>query len=93
MRYISGVHRDQISLFAEALNEYMIEHAEVRFIDAFVNTLDLSALHFTKAQTKTTGRKPHHPGDLLKLYIYGYLNGIPSSRRLEQEPRGNVEVM
>jgi transposase len=65
----------------------------VRVIEAHVNTLDVTALGFDKAITKETGRKPYHPGDLLKLYLYGYLNRVSTSRRLERECQRNVEVM
>jgi transposase len=65
----------------------------VRFIDAFVGGLDLQALGFGRATARETGRPPYHPGDLLKLYIYGYLNHLRSSRKLEKEANRNVEVM
>ena len=66
---------------------------EVITIDAFVDTLDVSDLGFSKAETKATGRKPYHPADLLKLYIYGYLNQVRSSRRLEKECHRNLELL
>ncbi len=65
----------------------------MRFLDAFVEHLDLQSLGFTRANPAHTGRPSYHPGDLLKLYLYGYLNRIRSSRRLEKEAQRNVEVM
>jgi transposase len=65
----------------------------VRFTDAFINNLDLRQMGFTHAVVQETGRPPYHPGDLLKLYVYGYLNRVRSSRRLEKEVNRNVELM
>ena len=93
MRHLTGQSRQQISLLPESLDEFVGADAPVRVIDAFVDTLDVAALGFDKAVTRDTGRKPYHPGDLLKLYVYGYLNGVSTSRRLERECRRNVEVM
>ncbi len=93
MRHIEGENRDQSSLFPETLEDFVGADHPVRVIDAFVDSLDLRALRFSKAQTKDTGRKPYSPGDLLKLYIYGYLNRVTTSRRLEAECQRNVEVM
>jgi transposase len=93
VRHLTGQSRQQVSLLPESLDEFVAADAPVRVIDAFVNTLDLSALGFDKAVTKDTGRKPYHPGDLLKLYVYGYLNRVSTSRRLERECQRNVEVM
>ena len=88
------VHRDQMVMFPESLDEYIADDNPVRFIDAFVDSLDLQALGFERAVPKETGRPPYHPGDLLKLYVYGYLNRVRSSRRLERESpaecRGDV---
>jgi transposase len=75
------------------LDDYIAEDNPVRFIDAFVDSLDLQALGFERAVPRETGRPPYHPGDLLKLYVYGYLNRIRSSRKLEREANRNVEVM
>ena len=80
-------------LFLPSLDEYITEDNPVRFIDAFVDQRDLHALGFTRAIAAPTGRPAYHPGDLLKLYIYGYLNRIRSSRLLERERQRNVEVM
>lgn len=65
----------------------------MRVIDAFVANLDLATLGFAKAQSAATGRPPYHPGDLLKLYVYGYLNQVRSSRRLEREAARNIELL
>jgi len=93
MSYIRGTDRSEILLFPEAIDDYITEDNPVRFIDAFVLSLDLVALGFTRATPATTGRPAYDPADLLKLYIYGYLNRIRSSRMLEQETQRNVEVM
>jgi transposase len=93
MGFVQGVHRDQLVMFPELLDDYIGDDNPVRFIGAFVDSLDLQELGFERAVPKKTGRPPYHPGDLLKLYVYGYLNRIRSSRRLESEARRNVEVM
>ncbi len=93
MRHIQGINRDQITLFPEAVDEYVAEDNPVRFIDAFVESLDLQALGFKHAVPEETGRPPYNPADLLKLYIYSYLIRIRSSRQLEREANRNVEVM
>ena len=93
MDYIEGTNRDQFLLFPESLDEYVSEDNPVRFIDAFVESLDLQALGFKHAVLQETGRPPYHPGVLLKLYVYGYLNRIRSSRLLEKESHRNVEVI
>ena len=93
MDYIEGSNRDQLTLFPQSLDEYISEDNPVRFIDAFVVSLDLEGLGFSHSALKATGRPPYHPSVLLKLYIYGYLNRIRSSRRLEQESHRNVEVI
>lgn len=93
MGFVQGIHRDQQVMFPESLDEYVADDNPVRFIDAFVDSLDLHALGFERAVPKETGRPPYHPGDLLKLYVYGYLNHIRSSRKLERETRRNIEVM
>ena len=93
MRYIQGTPREQAILFPETINEYISDDNPVRFIDAFVDQLDLQAAGFQRTLPSETGRPPYAPGDLLKLYIYGYLNRIRSSRKLEQEAARNVEVM
>jgi len=93
MRYIQGVNRNQTLLLPETLDEYVPPESPVRVIDAFVDGLDFEALGFTYAPPKDLGRKPYNPADMLKLYIYGYLNKIRSSRRLETEACRNVEVI
>lgn len=93
MSYITGLSRSQVVLFPESLDEYITSENEVRAIDAFVDSLDLAALGFTRAIPATTGRPGYDPRALLKLYVYGYLNRIRSSRRVERECHRNVEVM
>jgi len=93
MSFIEGANRNQMVMFPQSLDEYIGEDNPVRFIDAYVDSLDLQTLGFQRAMPKETGRPPYHPGDLLKLYIYGYLNGVRSSRRLEKEAGRNVELM
>lgn len=93
MHHIEGIDRDQLTMFPEALDEYIHPDNPVRFIDAFVESLDLSSLGFQRVIHADTGRPPYHPGDLLRLYIYGYLNRVRSSRRLEKEANRNVELM
>jgi transposase len=93
MKHIEGLNRDQITLFPDALDDYITQENPVRFIDAFINNLDLMQMGFTHSILQETGRPPYHPGDLLKLYVYGYLNRIRSSRQLERESHRNVEVM
>ena len=93
MDYIEGSNRDQLLLFPQSLDEYISEDNPARFIDAFAENLDMKALGFKHAVLQETGRPPYHPSVLLKLYIYGYLNRIRSSRRLEREAHRNVEVI
>ena len=93
MDYIQGTDRDQFTLFPEALDDYISQENPIRFIDAYVDSLDLDQLGFRHAILQETGRPPYHPGDLLKLYLYGYLNRVRSSRQLEREAQRNVEVM
>ena len=92
-RYIEGKSREQMVLMPESLDDFIGEDNPVRVIDLFVDELDLQGLGFASAQPAVTGRPGYHPGLLLKLYIYGYLNRIQSSRRLEREAQRNVEVM
>jgi len=89
---VVGQSRYQSTLYPETLDEVIALDSAVRVIDAFVDSLDLAALGFLKVEVEATGRPPYDPGDLLKLYLYGYLNQIRSSRRLEREARRNVEV-
>jgi len=92
-RFIEGVDRDQGTLFPERLADWVCEDNPVRVIDVFVDELDLGELGFGRAEPEATGRPGYHPAMLLKLYIYGYLNRVQSSRRLEREAGRNVEVM
>ncbi|TYK66807.1 IS1182 family transposase [Colwellia echini] len=91
--HIKGQPRNQATLFPEALDDFVTDENPVRVIDAFVDSLDLASLGFEKVKTKATGRPCYHPSMMLKLYIYGYLNRIQSSRRLEKETHRNVELM
>jgi transposase len=93
MGYIEGEDRKQSLLFPEMLEDYISEENPVRFIDVFIEGLDLLDLGFLKAIAKDTGRPPYNPGDLLRLYVYGYLNRTRSSRQLEREAGRNVELM
>jgi transposase len=93
MAHISGFERDQLLLLPEAVDDYVDANNPVRFIDAFVDGLDLVEAGFLGVQPRATGRPGYAPGDLLKLYIYGYLNRVRSSRRLEAECHRNIEVI
>jgi transposase len=93
MTHIAGFERNQLLLLPEAVDDYVEADNPVRFIDAFVDGLDLTAGGFLRVEAKATGRPGYAPGDLLKLYIYGYLNRVRSSRRLEAECRRNIEVI
>ena len=93
MTHVCGQSRYQSTLFPEVLDEVVAEDCQVRVIDVFVDTLDLAGLGFAKVAAEATGRPPYAPGDLLKLYVYGYLNQMRSSRRLEREACRNVEVL
>jgi transposase len=92
-RFIEGEDRSQVALLPECLDDYIGEDNPVRVIDAFVDELDLDALGFESAEPAATGRPSYHPAVLLKIYAYGYLNRIQSSRRLEREAQRNVELM
>lgn len=92
-RFIEGVSRDQGGLFPTHLEDFIADDNPVRVIDAFVDMLDLRALGFSSVDPRATGRPSYHPGVLLKLYIYGYLSRISSSRRLEREAGRNIELM
>lgn len=93
MRYVEGYSRDQVLIFPEVIDDYVSVDNQVRVIDAFINMLDMFKLGFTHSQTSKTGRKPYNPKDILKLYIYGYLNQVRSSRKLERETHRNIEVI
>jgi transposase len=92
-RFVEGVARDQGGLFPAHLDDFIGEDNPVRAVDAFIDLLDLRALGFAAVDPSATGRPGYHPAVLLKLYIYGYLNAIASSRRLEREAGRNVELM
>jgi transposase len=92
-RFVEGADRGQSTLFPECLEDWIDENNPVRLIDVFVDELDLSELGFSGIDPEITGRPSYHPAVLLKLYIYGYLNRVQSSRRLEREAGRNVEVM
>jgi transposase len=92
-RFIEGADRDQSTLLPECLDDWVGESNPVRVVDAFVEALDLDGLGFEDIEPSATGRPGYHPAVLLKLYIYGYLNRIQSSRRLEREARRNLEVI
>ncbi len=92
-RFVEGLDRDQGTLFPDTLDDFVEEDNPVRVIEAFVEALDLGELGFSGVDPKATGRPSYHPSVLLKLYIYGYLNRVQSSRRLEREAGRNVEVM
>jgi transposase len=93
MTHIPGHDRSQLLLLPESLDEYVGAENPVRFIEAFVDGLDLVAAGFARATPKGTGRPAYAPADLLKLYVYGYLNRVRSSRRLEAETHRNIEVI
>jgi transposase len=92
-RFVEGIDRGQASLFPEYLEDWLDQDSPVRVIDAFVEKIDLSRLGFDGVAPEATGRPAYHPSALLKLYIYGYLNRVQSSRRLEREAARNVEAM
>jgi transposase len=92
-RFIEGEDRKQVTLLPECLDDFVAEDNPVRIIDAFVEELELGSLGFDGALPSTTGRPSYHPAVLLKIYIYGYLNRVQSSRRLERKCQRNVELM
>jgi transposase len=93
MAHKRGTNRSQSVLFPKVVDEYISAENAVRFIEAYVESLDVAQLGFRRAKSAKTGRRPYHPKDLLKLYIYGYLNRIRSSRQLEKATQRNVELM
>jgi transposase len=93
MSHILGVDRSQSQLLPRSLEDYVGPECPARFLDAYVEKLDLQALKFARVQAAASGRPPYRPADLLKLYLYGYLNRIRSSRRLEAEAGRNLELM
>jgi transposase len=92
-RFIEGEDRSQGVLLPEYLEDYVSDENPVRIIDVFGDELDLGALGFSGVVPETTGRPAYHPGVVLKIYVYGYLNQIASSRRLEREIQRNIELM
>ena len=92
-RFIEGENRSQSTLFPESLEDYIGEDNAVRVVDAFVDTLDLKQLGFERAEPSVTGRPGYQPATMLKIYVYGYLNRLQSSRRLERESHRNVELI
>jgi transposase len=93
MEFISGEDRNQIILLSDSVEDYVDDNNAVRVIDVYINSLDLAALGFSRPQPHETGRPMYDPRDLLKLYVYGYMNRLRSSRRLETETKRNLEVM
>jgi transposase len=93
MKYVEGFNRNQAVLFPRCIDEIIPPDAEVRVIDAFVDALPLEELGFMNKTVTEDGRPMYHPADLLKLYIYGYLNRVRSSRHLEKECERNVELI
>jgi transposase len=92
-RFVAGADRRQSALLPECVDDFIDESNPVQVIDVFVDTLDLAGMSFEGMAPAATGRPSYHPSILLKLYIYGYLNRVQSSRRLEREAGRNVEVM
>lgn len=92
-RYVEGWSRSQSFLLPECVDDYVDQNNPVRLVEAFVDELDLAKLGFGRAVPAKTGRPAYHPGMMLKLYVYGYLNRIPSSRRLEREAQRNIELV
>ncbi|ERV81079.1 hypothetical protein Q058_00150 [Pseudomonas aeruginosa BL04] len=92
-RFIQGEHRSQCTLLLESLDNYVADTNPVRVVDVFVDELDLGRLGFDGVVPAETGRPAYHPAVLLKIYIYGYLNRIQSSRRLEREAQRSIDLM
>src|SRR3978361_608038 len=92
-RFVQGASRTQSFLLPEALDDYVTDTNPVRVVDVFVDELDLQKLGFEGVEPALTGRPSYHPEVMLKIYIYGYLNRIQSSRRLEREAQRNIELM
>ena len=93
MSYLRGSDRSEVQLLPACLDDYVAAASPARFIDAYAENVDFQALGFARAQPAATGRPPYHPADLLKLYLYGYLHRIRSSRRLEAEATRNLELI
>src|SRR5262245_6724526 len=92
-RFVKGEDRRQGALLPHCLDDYVTENNPVRVIEALIDELDLAALGFDGVVPETTGRPAYHPATLLKIYLYGYLNRVQSSRRLEREAQRNIELM
>ena len=92
-RFVEGQDRSQLILLPDCLDDYVGEDNPVRIVDAFIDELDLAVLGFAGVVPEATGRPSYHPATLLKIYLYGYLNRVPSSRRLEREAQRNIELM
>jgi transposase len=92
-RFVEGEDRRQGALLPHCLEDYVTENNPVRVIEAFIDELDLTTLGFDGVVPETTGRPAYHPATLLKIYLYGYLNRVQSSRRLEREAQRNIELM
>ena len=92
-RFVEGEDRGQATLLPECLDDYVTEDNPVRVIDVFIDELDLGPLGFAGVVPEATGRPAYHPATLLKIYLYGYLNRIQSSRRLERETQRNIDLM
>src|SRR3954454_14352347 len=92
-RFIDGEDRLQQTLLPNSLEDYVSEENPVRVVEVFIDELDLAGLGFSGMRPAATGRPAYHPSTLLKIYLYGYLNRIQSSRRLEREAQRNVELM
>ena len=93
MGFIEGDDRNQVTLFPECIEDYISADNVVRVIDEYIDQLDLGELGFQRTVPAKLGRPPYNPSDLLKLYVYGYLNRVRTSRRLEQEASRNLEVI
>src|SRR6202048_895311 len=92
-RFVEGEDRRQAAPLPHSLEDYVREDNPVRVVDVFIDELDLEALGFSGVVPEVTGRPAYHPSTLLKIYLYGYLNRIQSSRRLERERQRNIELM
>ena len=93
MSYITGFDRSQTALFPVAIDEHIDENNIARLVDVFINSLNLQKFGFINPVPESEGRPCYHPADLLKLYIYGYLNRIRTSRLLERECKRNIELI
>src|SRR5476649_2619545 len=92
-RFVEGEDRRQSLLLPESLDDYVTEDNPVRVVEVFIDELDLGEIGFAGVQPAATGRPAYHPATLLKIYLYGYLNRVQSSRRLEREAQRNIELM